>query len=441
MTFNKTTTNDSLITMYENSRDSKILEEDSWFNGFNMIEKTRDSVSVTQKNICFPRNNLSESEVNSVLRFESLATKIAYERGVLENNTFWNFQYILDLAEIDVCLVNKAGLFYETLWVVFLDIARAQTPSSVLKYQSLADFLIVYPDFVHHSEPDQLKLFNTANWMHIFLTLIPAKKNKGLAMQVVPKLVEGWNAKYVTGSGQTQSTAERVHIYEMEGQVEKNVRGRGGKTKKKKGLGHPAGKIEQYQEVGIATQTITRMITPVYATVSRKPSKKRLCSSPIIQEQPRDSVTWKISGGAFPTGSTDGEDNASQPDDTDNDPWNKPIDSQDFSVNDEMFCDLIDLCEVPPALMRTATDRQALVQLLDDVGGSENPAMLETDIPSDVFSFPATRKRCRELLPPPLSRQVSWGSSRVTSASPLPTYPAQHSSLAFPNDSWLSDDI
>lgn len=38
-------------------------------------------------------------------------------------------------------------------------------------------------------------------------------------MYVIPKIVEGWKACYITGSGQTQATADRVHIYETEGCV------------------------------------------------------------------------------------------------------------------------------------------------------------------------------------------------------------------------------
>lgn len=51
------------------------------------------------------------------------------------------------------------------------------------------------------------------------LRYIPARKNKGLILTVVPKHVEGQQSRYVTGSGQTEATKDRVHIYELEGGV------------------------------------------------------------------------------------------------------------------------------------------------------------------------------------------------------------------------------
>jgi len=440
------------MMMMENSvivgaafQDSSTLGE-SWCNEIELVEKSQDTgVSVLKQN-CFPRHTLSEDEISAVVRFEVLASQIAYEGGVIDNAR-WNFGTILDLAHIDTSLVNKAGPFYEILWVVFLDIARAQTPVCFMKYQMLANFLSVYPEFSYHSESDQLKLLNTANWMHIFTTLIPAKKNKGLIMQVIPKLVEGWNAKYVTGSGQTQATADRVRIYETEGQVEKYVRGRGGKSKnKRKGLGSPGRVSPPITTIKSASSHgISSIMSPVYAIVGQsttKSSSKKLCPSTISKEEHKDCVTWKISGTAFSTGSTDGEDNISQTDDTDDDLWIENIRSHNFAVNDELLFDFMDLCDVAPAYMRIISDRQALVQLLDDVGGSENPATLISDIPPDVFSMPSptNRKRCREVAPPMLARQVSWGGTRAVCSSPLRTFPSQHCSLSVPNDPWLAGD-
>ena len=45
-------------------------------------------------------------------------------------------------------------------------------------------------------------------------------------MSVVPRHVEGPNAQYITGSGQTQATADRVLIYETEGDVKPIRRGK-----------------------------------------------------------------------------------------------------------------------------------------------------------------------------------------------------------------------
>jgi hypothetical protein len=67
------------------------------------------------------------------------------------------------------------------------------------------------------------------NFYFRILRFIPAKLNKGLIIGVIPKFVEGLYAKYVTGSGQTVQTADRVHIYETEGNVKpcrRNIAGR-----------------------------------------------------------------------------------------------------------------------------------------------------------------------------------------------------------------------
>lgn len=41
---------------------------------------------------------------------------------------------------------------------------------------------------------------------------------------IVPKLIEGWEAKYITGSGQKDTTISRVKIFEHEGNVKPNTR-------------------------------------------------------------------------------------------------------------------------------------------------------------------------------------------------------------------------
>lgn len=115
------------------------------------------------------------------------------------------------------------------MWVAFLRIMREYLPAEVLKYKNVDQFLASYTDrqfSKKYSEHEQINLMNTANWMTILFQMEKAKKNKGLAMDVIPKLVEGPSARYVTGSGQTVATADRVHIYEVEGNIEPMSRGR-----------------------------------------------------------------------------------------------------------------------------------------------------------------------------------------------------------------------
>lgn len=86
-----------------------------------------------------------------------------------------------------------------------------------VKYRTQEDMLAIYPQFEDRTPTEKQNLFLTANWMHVLFRIIPARKNKGIAMDIIPKFVEGNGAHYVTGGGQTQPTKDRVFIYETEG--------------------------------------------------------------------------------------------------------------------------------------------------------------------------------------------------------------------------------
>lgn len=130
-------------------------------------------------------------------------------------------------ANIDIGIYYKESVFMQALWYVYLVVVKEVFDSKRFKYQSIEQFFEVYPAFQSiDNKQEQLNLFQTANWMSILFTMVVAKKSKGLAILLVPKLIEGWNAKYVTGSGQKKSTADRVHIYETEGKVVPHARGK-----------------------------------------------------------------------------------------------------------------------------------------------------------------------------------------------------------------------
>jgi hypothetical protein len=122
----------------------------------------------------------------------------------------------------------------QALWVALLTVMRNYIPTEKHKYPTVEAFTAAYGGFFdHHNPTDLAKLWNTANMMVVLFTLIPSKKNKGLAIAIIPKVIEGWYAKYVTGSGQTKATADRVKIFETEGNVLPNQRGKLLKPKKK----------------------------------------------------------------------------------------------------------------------------------------------------------------------------------------------------------------
>mmetsp|Transcript_13593 Transcript_13593/g.29868 ORF Transcript_13593/g.29868 Transcript_13593/m.29868 type:complete len:239 (-) Transcript_13593:192-908(-) len=137
---------------------------------------------------------------------------------------------LADLAScigLDLSNVHKDGTLLCALWYVILEAIKKIIKVRDMKFPTLDSFLTAYEDrFSSEPEPEKIVLWQTANWMSLLFKMITARKNKGLAMQVIPKVCEGWDAKYITGSGQTKATANRVHVFETEGSVKPNERGR-----------------------------------------------------------------------------------------------------------------------------------------------------------------------------------------------------------------------
>jgi hypothetical protein len=58
-----------------------------------------------------------------------------------------------------------------------------------VKYKTQEEMMAKYPTFSDHPETEKQNLFLTANWMNILFRLLPARKNKGIAMDIIPKFV------------------------------------------------------------------------------------------------------------------------------------------------------------------------------------------------------------------------------------------------------------
>lgn len=86
---------------------------------------------------------------------------------------------------------------------------------------NMESFLRAYPDFRDRSALEQEKLRLSANWMDLTLCCVPPRNNKTFILNIIPRIVEGRNVKYVTGSGQTRATADRVALFRLEGDCEK----------------------------------------------------------------------------------------------------------------------------------------------------------------------------------------------------------------------------
>ena len=107
------------------------------------------------------------------------------------------------------------------LWVTFFRTMRNHPNiDQLFKYKTMEAFSLAYQ---HHFDQvdgkESEKLYYIANWMAILFTMVESRGNKGLAMNVIPRLVEGFHVRYNTGGGQSLATSHRVHIYEVEGNV------------------------------------------------------------------------------------------------------------------------------------------------------------------------------------------------------------------------------
>lgn len=86
---------------------------------------------------------------------------------------------------------------------------------------SMEDFLERYPDLVDRIFVERERLRQTANWMVLAFHVLQPRNNKSFILNLIPKIVEGKNARYITGSGQTRATADRVNLFRLEGDCEK----------------------------------------------------------------------------------------------------------------------------------------------------------------------------------------------------------------------------
>lgn len=101
---------------------------------------------------------------------------------------------------------------------LFLYLLRPRVP---VKYADLESFLEKYPELRERNATEQDRLRHTANWMDLAFYTIQPRNNKTFILNIIPRIIEGRNARYITGSGQTKPTADRVNIFRLEGNCEK----------------------------------------------------------------------------------------------------------------------------------------------------------------------------------------------------------------------------
>lgn len=174
--------------------------------------------------VCTPREKqlveqVAPPEKIFLIKYAEYLTEV-YTGKELDHKTKENLiNNIIDTANARIAVLSKEvnpSLTHAVVAVVLYLLSNILSNDHV-KYRTQEEMMAVYPTFSDRPETEKKNLFLTANWMSILFRILPARKNKGIAMDIIPKFVEGNSAHYVTGGGQTQATRDRVFIYETEG--------------------------------------------------------------------------------------------------------------------------------------------------------------------------------------------------------------------------------
>ena len=108
-------------------------------------------------------------------------------------------------------------LMYELVTIILLAVHPEKCK---YKYVDREALLSAYPEFESIDESVEIeKLRAFANFMNFSFYFITPKYNRQHVFNIVTKITEGKDVKYVTGSGKTQCTANRVLIYNREGGI------------------------------------------------------------------------------------------------------------------------------------------------------------------------------------------------------------------------------
>ena len=123
--------------------------------------------------------------------FKQTAEARANEGGISPTDNNWNLVSVAEEAGLNLFQFSRDADFLNQIWVVFLSAMKDIVQLHEQKYPTLAAFLEEYPQFASQKQLEQQHLWASANWMALLFTMIPAAKNKGLVLSVIPQLVEG----------------------------------------------------------------------------------------------------------------------------------------------------------------------------------------------------------------------------------------------------------
>jgi hypothetical protein len=116
-------------------------------------------------------------------------------------------------------------LMFEAAFVILLNMVWKENLPDVMMNdaESLLDH---YPEFISiRNDPEEITLLlNYRNVMALAILVLKPQGNKGHLMELVTKITEGIDKKYITGSGQSDATIRREQIYERESGVKRTPR-------------------------------------------------------------------------------------------------------------------------------------------------------------------------------------------------------------------------
>ena len=147
----------------------------------------------------YDKDNSTAKEKKQIM----LAKDIAIKNGFIEMRS--------------IKVEDERLLMFEVVVIILLSLHPEKCK---FKYEDNHALLAKYPEFQSidkNVELDKLRAF--ANYMNFALHFITAKYNRQHVFNIVTKITDGKDVKYITGSGKTKSTADRVLIYNREGGI------------------------------------------------------------------------------------------------------------------------------------------------------------------------------------------------------------------------------
>lgn len=158
-----------------------------------------------------------------------------------------------------------------------------------LKYVDNTALLLTYPEFQSIDGSVELdKLRSFANYMNFAFYFITPNYNRQHVFNIVTKITDGCGVKYITGSGKTKSTSDRVLIYNREGKIVPKPRPIRSKTKETANISNTTDNkrnvtVHKHKLEAAAPQTIPEVVPiPIMINQAMIPGTRQANQAMII---------------------------------------------------------------------------------------------------------------------------------------------------------------